>query len=97
MKQQIDALVAHDSYLQDFLTWASQKSLTTPPQPAAIRAFYFALANKPHLVPHLALDSTLEQGIFLDMVLDDLMLKCAIDSSADFTLAQACIDALNNA
>jgi len=97
MKQQIDALVAHDPYLQDFLTWASQKSLTTPPQPAAIRAFDFALANKPHLVPHLALDSTWDQGIFLDMVLDDLMLKCAIDSSADFTLAQACIDALNNA
>jgi hypothetical protein len=97
MKQQIDAIVADDPYLQDYLAWASQKSLATPPQPAAIRAFYFALANKPHLVPHLAVASTLNQGIFLDMVLDDLMLKCAIGSSADFTLAQACVVALNNA
>ncbi|PSB21586.1 NACHT domain-containing protein [Phormidesmis priestleyi ULC007] len=35
MKQQIDAIVAHDPYLQDFLAWTSQ-NLATPP-PAAIR------------------------------------------------------------
>ena len=72
MKQQIDAIVAQDLYLQEFLAWASQQSLATPP-PAAIRAFYFALAHKPHLVPHLALASTLDQAIFLNMVLDDLV------------------------
>ncbi|WP_375477618.1 NACHT domain-containing protein [uncultured Nostoc sp.] len=49
MKQQIDALVAEDPYLQKFLTWASQKSLVAPPQPAATRAFYLALAQTPHL------------------------------------------------
>ena len=95
MKQQIDAIVAHDPYLQDFLAWASQELAT--PSPAAIRAFHFALANKPHLVPHLAPTSTLNQRTCLDMVLDDLVLKCAINSRADFTLAHACIDALNNA
>ncbi len=41
MKQQIDALVAQDPYLQEFLTWASQKSSTTIAQPkiATVRAF----------------------------------------------------------
>ena len=94
MKQQVDAIVAHDPYLQDFLAWASQ--IVTPPQPAAIRAFSFALAHKPHLVPYLALTSNSNQWIFLDLVLDDLVLKCSIDS-ADFTLAQACINALDSA
>lgn len=97
MKQQIDVLVAPDPYLQDFLAWASQKSLATPAQPAAIRAFHFALANRSHLVPLLALSSTLDYGISLDMVLDDLVLKSTIDSSADFSLANACINALDNA
>ncbi|MBD2077225.1 NTPase (NACHT family), partial [Phormidium sp. FACHB-592] len=97
MMQQRDALVAHDPALQKFLAWVSEKSLATPPPPAAIRAFYFALANKPHLVPLLALNSTLNQEFFLDMVLDDLMLKCALASITDPTLAQACVDALNNA
>jgi predicted NACHT family NTPase len=96
MKQQIDAIVVHDPYLQDFLAWVGQKSLTTPPQPAAIRAFYFALANKPHLVPYLALASNLNQRIVLNMVMEDVVLRCSIDST-DFSLAQACINAFNNA
>ncbi len=53
MKQQIDAIVAQDLYLQKFLTWAKQKSLIAPPEPAAIPAFSFTLANPPHLVPPL--------------------------------------------
>ncbi len=96
MKQQRDAIVAHDPDLQKFLAWASQK-LATPPKPATVCAFYLTLINKPHLVPPLALAATLNQALFLDIVLDDLVLKCAVASSADPTLVQACIAALNNA
>ncbi len=57
MKHQIDALVAQDPYLQEFLTWASQKSQQnlTETKPATDRAFYLALTRTPHLVPHFAL------------------------------------------
>jgi predicted NACHT family NTPase len=82
MKQQIDALVAQDPYLQEFLTWASQKSLVTPqPTLAATRAFYLGLTQTPHLAPHFALACTLDRGIFLDALLDNLVLECAISSS----------------
>jgi len=97
MKQHIDGLVAQDPYLQEFLTWASQKSQTVPPQPSAIRAFYFALAGTPHIAPHVALACTLDGGIFLDAALDNLVLQSAIDSSPDFAHAYACADALSNA
>jgi predicted NACHT family NTPase len=97
MKQQVDGLVAQDPYLQEFLTWASQKSQVVPPQPSAIRAFYFALARTPHIAPHVALACTLDQGIFLDAALDNLVLESAIDSSPDFAHAYACADALSNA
>jgi predicted NACHT family NTPase len=98
MKQQIDALVAQDSYLQEFLTWASQKSRTTPTQPkdATVRAFYLALTRTPHIASHFVLASTLDQGIFLDAALDDLLLECAIDQNQDFAHAHACGDALSN-
>ncbi len=68
MKQQVDAIVAHDPYLQDFLAWANQ--IVTSQQPTATHAFDFALANSP-IVSYSALSSTLNQRIFLDMVLDD--------------------------
>jgi len=97
MKQQIDALVAQDPYLQEFLTWANQKSLVAPTQPAAKRAFYLALARTPHLAPHFALAATLDQGIFLDAALDNLMVSCALNLSADFAHTHACADALSNA
>ncbi|AFZ00184.1 NACHT domain-containing protein [Calothrix sp. PCC 6303] len=98
MKQHIDALLAQDPYLQEFLTWASQKSSNTPSQPkvATGRAFYLALARTPHIASHFALACTLDQGMFLDVVLDDLLLECAIDRSQDFAYAHACGDALGN-
>ena len=86
MKQQIDALVAQDPYLQEFLAWANQRSLTLPqPSLVATRAFYLGLTKTPHLASHFALACTLNQGIFLDTLLDNLMLECAIESSSDFT------------
>jgi predicted NACHT family NTPase len=98
MKQHIDALVAQDSYLQEFLTWANQKSLFIPqPTLAATRAFYLGLTQTPYLAPHFALACTLDQGIFLDILLDNLVLECAIDSGSDFVHAHSCADALGNA
>ena len=97
MKQQIDALVSQDPYLQEFLTWASQKSLATPqPTLAATRAFYLGLTQTPHLAPLFALACTLDQGIFLDTLLDNLMLECA-NSNSDFAHVHALSDALSNA
>ncbi|MEH2042293.1 NACHT domain-containing protein [Nostoc sp.] len=97
MKQQVDALVAQDPYLQKFLTWANQKSLAAPPQPAAIRAFYLALARTPHLTPHFALACILDQSIFLDVALDNLVMECTIDCKSNFADVHACDDALSNA
>ncbi|MGJ5629613.1 NACHT domain-containing protein [Nostoc sp. CALU 1950] len=97
MKQQIDALVAQDAYLQEFLAWASQKSRSIPTQAkdATVRAFYLALSRTPHVAPHFALASSLDQGMFLDAALDDLLLECAIDGNQDFAHIHACGDALS--
>lgn len=98
MKQEIDALVAQDPYLQEFLIWASEKSQTIPSQPkfATSRAFYLALANSPHTAANFALATTLDQGMFLDAALDHLLLEFAIDHSQDFAYVNACSEALNN-
>ncbi|MBD2080742.1 NACHT domain-containing NTPase [Leptolyngbya sp. FACHB-17] len=98
MKQQIDALVAQDPYLQDFLVWVSQKSQTIPIEPkvATTRAFYLALAQAPHTSEQFALASTLDQGIFLDAALENLLLEFATDQSQDFAYINACSEALNN-
>jgi len=98
MKQQIDALVAQDPYLQEFLMWASQKSQTLPTEPklATTRAFYLALTQTPHVAAHFALASTLDQGMFLDAALDNLLLEAATDRSQDFAYVHACSDALSN-
>ena len=97
MKRQIDALVAQDPYLQKFLLWASQKSqLPAQTREATVRAFYLALAQTPHKAADFAIACTLDQGMFLDVALDDLLLKCAIDESPDFAHAHLCSDALSN-
>ncbi|MDJ0702895.1 MAG: NTPase (NACHT family), partial [Leptolyngbyaceae cyanobacterium MO_188.B28] len=98
MKQQIDALVAQDPYLQEFLKWASQKSQTIPTEPklATARAFYLALAQTPHTANHFALASTLDQGMFLDAALENLLLEFATRHSQDFAHVNACSEALNN-
>lgn len=98
MKQQIDALVAQDPYLQEFLMWASQKSQQIPDDNKMVtaRAFYLALAQTPHLADRFALASTLDQGMFLDAALENLLLEFAIDRSQDFAYVNACSEALNN-
>jgi predicted NACHT family NTPase len=98
MKQEIDALVAQDPYLQEFLMWASQKSQAILPQRsvATSRAFYLALAQAPQTAAQFTLASTLDQGVFLDAALENLLLEFAIDHSQDFAYANACSEALNN-
>jgi predicted NACHT family NTPase len=98
MKQQIDALVSEDPYLQDFLTWASQKSQINPPhhKPATDRAFYLALTRAPHLVPHFALACTLNQGTFLDTALDNLLQDCMLRESKNFNCVHVCAEALSD-
>ncbi|WNZ27857.1 NACHT domain-containing NTPase [Leptolyngbya sp. NK1-12] len=98
MKHQIDALVAQDPYLQDFLLWASQKSQAIPTEPniATARAFYLALGRNPHTLDHFTLASTLDQGMFLDAALDHLLLEFATNYSQDFAYVNACSEALNN-
>ena len=97
MKQQIDALVAQDPYLQEFLRWASQKSkLPVETREATVRAFHLAMAQTPHKAADFALARTLDQGMFLDIALDDLLVECAIDQSPDFAHAHLCVDSLSN-
>jgi predicted NACHT family NTPase len=98
MKQQIDALVAQDPYLQEFLVWASQKSQTisTTPKLATSRAFYLALAQRPHLAAHFSLANSLDQGMFLDVALDHLLLEFASDRNQEFAYVRTCSEALNN-
>jgi CheY-like chemotaxis protein len=98
MKQQLDALVAQAPYLQEFLLWASRKSQTIPTETklATTRSFYLALAQTPHTAAHFALASTLDQGMFLDAALENLLLEFATDHSQDFAYANACSAALSN-
>lgn len=98
MKQQIDALVTQDPYLQEFLMWASQKSQSIPAEPklATTRAFYIALAQTPHLAANFALASTLDQGILLDAALENLLVEFTTDHSQDFAYVNACSESLNN-
>jgi predicted NACHT family NTPase len=98
MKQQIDAIVAQDPYLQEFLTWASQKSQCniSEAKPATNRAFYLALTRAPDLIPDFALACTLDQGVFLDAALDELLHKCVLTKNKDFACVHACGDSLSN-
>jgi len=98
MKQEIDALVADDPYLQEFLIWANQKSQTIPSQPkiATKRAFYLALAQPSPTAADFTLASTLDQGIVLDAALENLLLEFAANHSQDFAYVNACSEALNN-
>lgn len=98
MKQEIDALVAEDPYLQKFLDWANQKSQTisTEPKIATNRAFYLALAQNPHIADHFALATTLDQGIFLDAALENFLTEFTLDQTQSFAHIQACREALGN-
>jgi predicted NACHT family NTPase len=98
MKQQIDALVGEDPYLQEFLKWASEKSLRIQEENsgATMRAFYLALAKNPHTVANFTLACTLDQGMLLDGALENLLLELMVNKTNDFAYTHACGEALNN-
>jgi predicted NACHT family NTPase len=111
MKQQIDALVAQDPYLQEFLSWATQKSQQRPDESAVkpsvnpnvnpnvkpnittTRSLYLSLAKNPNMAAHLALASTLDQEIFLDAALENLLLECTTEPANENT--NACSSAIS--
>src|SRR5919199_1834372 len=72
MKEQVDALVAADRKLQEFLACISQKchSLQTPYKPAAVRAFYFTLFLDRDLGLAVALDQNLGRDLTPKLALD---------------------------
>jgi predicted NACHT family NTPase len=79
------------------LIWVNKKSKSLPgPKLATTRAFYLALAQDSPNANQFALASTLDQGIFLDAALENLLRDFAIDHSQDFAYAHACSEALNN-
>jgi predicted NACHT family NTPase len=96
MKQHIDALVAQDPTYKNFDLGKPKSRTPLQPKVASSRAFYLALARTPHIASHFTLACTLDQGMFLDALLDDLLLECAINRSQDFAYAHACADALGN-
>ncbi len=98
MKQQIDALVSQDPYLQEFLRWANQKSQQVPDEIKieTRRAFYLGLVKNPNTAAHFTLACTLDQGMLLDVALEKLLLDCTIEHSQDFAHANACGSALSN-
>jgi predicted NACHT family NTPase len=90
MQQQIDQMVADDAQCQALLTGIEQKarSMATPYKPAAIRAFYFALALALALARDLALDRDFDLEVALDLALDrDLDLARDLARDRDFDLA----------
>jgi predicted NACHT family NTPase len=98
MKQQIDGLVSEDPYLQEFLVWASSKNQTVPVESkeATVRAFYLAMARTPQKVANYALACTLDQGMLLDIALDEMIVGCGIDQNANFAHAHMCGNAISN-
>ncbi|MBW4598354.1 MAG: hypothetical protein KME29_01760 [Calothrix sp. FI2-JRJ7] len=97
MKQQIDGLLAGDEKLQQFLTWAEEKSktVTAPYKPFVVRAYYLNLAQSQYLVfdrnlPFdLEIDFALDRDLALIIIADrDLDRGFAFNSSQrlDFTL-----------
>jgi predicted NACHT family NTPase len=84
MKQQIDALVAADRKLQEFLDGINQKccSLATDYEPAAVRAFYFTLFLDRDLGLAVALDRNLARDLTPELALD-------LELARAFSLAQS--------
>ena len=96
MKQRIDALVASDEKLQQFLMWVNQKSLSVNVtyKPAAVRAFYFILDRALHSALERVLDPTLDLTLEFDL---DLALDRALDRTLNRALERAFDPALERA
>lgn len=93
MKHQIDSLLAGDEKLQQFLTWVERKSHSVEAsyKPAAVRAFYFALARALDLALARTHDLALAHDLALDLAHDlaldlDLDLYRFLDRDGDLAL-----------
>ncbi len=88
--------VERDDVYRGFLL--PQKLKTTPidPKLATARAFYLALSRSPHLAANFTLVSTLDQGMFLDAALENLMQEFLSMDNEDVAYVNACTEALNN-
>src|SRR5919199_3211498 len=86
MKQQIDALMAGDPKLQEFLACICKKcqSLQTSYNPAAVRAFYFTLFLNRDLGLAVALDRNLARDLTPELTLD-------LELARAFSLVQSLI------
>jgi predicted NACHT family NTPase len=94
MKSHIESMLQSDLKLQQFLQWVNQKSLSVKVayKPAAVRAFYFALALALalDLALDLARDCALDRGIALDFALDRALARGRnLDLDLTLTLARA--------
>jgi len=89
-KQQIDALLATDEKLQQFLIWLNEKSLavSVPYKPVAVRAFYFTrVLNFTHALVHI-LDLICTRTHDIDL---DTDLFHALDHALTHDLDYACV------
>ncbi|MEG3906339.1 NACHT domain-containing NTPase [Microcoleus sp. w2-18bC1] len=94
IKQQVDALVADDEQLQQFLLWVNKKSLSVdfPYKPAAVRAFYFTLEY-----PLLDCGFALSLDPYLKKVVGQALeqvLNLALEGALDLALNTVLKDAL---
>ncbi|MBD1903947.1 hypothetical protein NDI37_19210 [Funiculus sociatus GB2-A5] len=99
IKQQIDALLATDEKLQQFLCWVNQKSCSVqvPFKRTAVRAFYFDLAVAPASNHSPDLDCSLNLAFKFDsnfIFHDDFDLS-PVDLKLDFCLSATLAHAIN--
>ncbi|GAB4210780.1 MAG: hypothetical protein OHK0012_01960 [Synechococcales cyanobacterium] len=85
MTHHLEVLVNDDPYVQVFLTWVSHQSptLVTPSQRAAIRTQYLVTAHAHSLRIRVPLARLLEQGLLLDIALEQLLLAISSASHPD--------------
>ena len=110
MKQKIDAIVASNEVLQQFLDWLNRKSnsVQSPYKIAAIRAFHLALAiagdttSNRSLAFDLGLDRQFDTNSTFDLSLDRYLTRAityalSIDLDHNFNAVYKLLDSLFNA
>lgn len=92
MHQAIQAFVAEDQAIQRILHWVDQKarSVNTPYQPAAVRAFYLTLMQNQEISLAIGLDARLAFDLVPEMALDLAIARtCALINAAEHHPSQS--------